>query len=45
MADYKAVDRGATWSVYDLNKPILHNLTNWQAKAISAILNSNPDQE
>jgi hypothetical protein len=39
-------DRGASWSVYEvdarinLDQSLLHNLAEWQAKAIAAILNS-----
>lgn len=41
---YFAEDRGVTWSVveqdaqHDHKVSILHNLTEWQAKAIAAIL-------
>jgi len=42
---YLAQNRGVTWSVLEQNAAenhfvfLLHNLTEWQARAIAAILN------
>ena len=42
---YVPRNRGVTWSVYEINavrnvdNAILHNLKEWQARAIAAVLN------
>jgi hypothetical protein len=42
---YTAVERGVSWSVYEhptpiaISKALMHNLKEWQAKSIAAILN------
>jgi hypothetical protein len=40
---FTAQSSGVTWSVYDESYAILHNLEEWQAKAICAILNGATD--
>ncbi len=39
MIYYEVRQRGNTWSIYEGEKAILHNLAEWQARAIAVILN------
>lgn len=39
MTTYIVKQHGDTFSVYENDKAILHNLAEWQAHAIAAILN------